>query len=380
MKLFYISSQFVEERQPAGMIQMLYTAREFRRSLGDNFSFIVRGVSDKAIMNAWELPYKVSSCPFRARILFYIFWLPIFWVKQNRLSSKEVLARQGKILYCLDWHAAIAGILYKKIFGYKIAIEYHDPPFGSWKDRVIVRFCDYLLPTTYALKNYLSRIDEKTKQKSWVIPNGIDLEKFANTFSKEECRKKLGLDQNKKIVLYSGNFVARKGIYVLAKAAEFLPDDMLLVMIGGHDPDSISEFKQKIVEKGNIFVGGYKPHDEIPLWIGASDVCVAPNSKSTETEQGRAAIDWTSPMKVFEYMAAKRPIVCSDIPAMREILDSETVIFVEPDNPKALADGIKEALMSREKADRLVKNAFERVSRNTWEKRSVNILKIFENK
>ena len=85
-------------------------------------------------------------------------------------------------------------------------------------------------------------------------------------------------------------------------------------------------------------------------------------------------------MKVFEYMAAKRPIVCSDIPAMREILDSETVIFVEPDNPKALADGIKEALMSREKADRLVKNAFERVSRNTWEKRSVNILKIFENK
>jgi glycosyltransferase involved in cell wall biosynthesis len=371
MKLFYISSQLVDVRRPAGVIQMLYTVREFQKSLAERFVFVLRRVEDKEVMASEGIPYQESGCPFRARVLFYLVWLPWFWVKQGRIQEQ-------KILYCLDWHVAVAAILYKKIFKYKIAIEYHDPPFGSWKDSLIVRYCNFLLPTTRAMKQYLIGINQRAEQKSWVIPNGIDLDRFANIPPKEECRRKLDLPLDKKIVLYSGNFVARKGIYVLAEAASLLDKEILVVLIGGHDPDSISEFKEKVGERKNILVGGYKPHDEIPYWIGACDVAVAPNSANAETEQGEAAIKWTSPMKIYEYMAAGRPIVASDIPAMHEIIDEESAILVEPDSPKALAEGINAAIQDKEKTDRLVAKAFENVKEHTWEKRNEKIFHIFE--
>ena len=44
------------------------------------------------------------------------------------------------------------------------------------------------------------------------------------------------------------------------------------------------------------------------------------------------------------YMASKRPIVASDLPTIREILNEENAILVEPGNPKALAEGIEKVL------------------------------------
>ena len=366
MKLFYVSSQFVQERQPAGMIQMFYTSREFRKILGDDFKLVVRGVEDKFLMDQWRLGYEVSRCPFRARIIFYIFWMPVFWARQK--SGKE-----NKVLYCLDWHVAIAGILYKKFFGYKIAVEYHDPPFGSWKDWIITRFCDYLLPTTQAMGNYLVATNKLAQGKIFVASNGIDIDKF-NISNKESSREVLGLPIYSRIVLYSGNLVARKGIYTLLESAGMIEGGAIVMFVGRSDYSVLKDLKDRAKGNPNIQFKGDRPHEEIPLWLKAADVVVAPNSQSAETSQGIAAIKWTSPMKVFEYMSSRRPMVVSDIPAMRELLDDSMAVFVEPDNPKALAEGIDKLLSDKEKVEEITKNAYDKVKNLTWEKRAEAIL------
>lgn len=371
MKIIYISSQLIEEVKTAGVLQLLYTAREFERKLGRDFLLVVRKVTDTSAMEREGIAnFKESGCLFRARILFYLFWLPLFWIRQRGSQEK-------RILYCLDWHVAIAAILYKFFFGYKIAVEYHDPPFRSWKDWVITRFSDYLLPTTSAMAEYLERIFAGAKKKISVVPNGIDIERFSRVPSKNECRKILGLPQDKKTVLYSGNIVGRKGMYVLLDAASFFDDSILIVFIGGTDENAIRALRERAREKKNVLIMGYRRHEEIPYWICAADAVVSPNSVDAKTFQDKAAIYWTSPMKIFEYMAGRRPIVASDTPAMRELLSERNALLVSPDNAEALAEGIKKILNDSGYADRIVEQAFSEVQNYTWEKRAEKISAFF---
>ncbi|MBI1888945.1 MAG: glycosyltransferase family 4 protein [Candidatus Spechtbacteria bacterium] len=368
MKILYISSQSIERVKAAGVIQLLYTAREFERKLGKKFFLVVRKITDRSAMEREGIShFKESGCPFRARIFFYLFWLPLFLARHGRSEEKQVL-------YCLDWHVAIAAIFYKLFFGYKIAVEYHDPPFRSWKDWMIAHFCDYLLPTTSAMAEYLSSVSRGARKKIAVLPNGIDMQRFAHACSQDECRNILGLPHDKKIVLYSGNIVERKGMHVLADAASFLSNSILVVFIGGTDENAIMALRERAKEKKNVLIMGYRPHEEIPYWMCASDVVVSPNSLDAKTFQDEAAIYWTSPMKIFEYMASRRPIVASDTPAMRELLNERNALLVPSDNPKALAEGIKKILNDTDYADRIVKQAFDEVQNYTWEKRAEKIL------
>ncbi len=83
-------------------------------------------------------------------------------------------------------------------------------------------------------------------------------------------------------------------------------------------------------------------------------------------------------MKIFEYMASKRPIITTDLPSLREVLiEGETALFTPPGDPKALAMAIKQLFNPSESrlSEALAENAFVEVSKKyTWEKRAVRIL------
>ncbi len=79
-------------------------------------------------------------------------------------------------------------------------------------------------------------------------------------------------------------------------------------------------------------------------------------------------------MKMFEYMVARRPIVASDLPSLREVLNEENAFLVKPDDAEALAKGIKEILEDSQLAENLANKAFQDVQKYSWAKRVENIL------
>lgn len=203
-------------------------------------------------------------------------------------------------------------------------------------------------------------------------PNAVDTDDFDVSIPTEQARKELGISLDKKIIVYTGHLYGWKGVDTLAEAARLLPLDFEVIFVGGtsHDVDS---FLKKYGDVKNIQVVGHKPHAQIPLWQKAADVLVLPN-----TGKEKISLYYTSPMKLFEYMASKKPIVASDIPSIREIVDESSVAFFKPDDAVSLRD----ALILCVKGDRshIVENAFSLVQNHTWHKRAERIVRFMKQK
>ncbi len=205
--------------------------------------------------------------------------------------------------------------------------------------------------------------------KSFYEPNAVEIEEFDIPVFKEEARRKLNLSINKKLVVYTGHLYSWKGADTLAHAATLLTDDYSVLFVGGTKHD-LKRFKDEFGSITNVQFIGHRPHPEVPLWQKAADVLVLPNTAKEDISKY-----YTSPMKLFEYMASKRPIVASRIPSIVEILNDENAVLVEPDNHKALSDGIMKVLNDGSLSKRLNSKAFKDIQFHSWHARALRIMK-----
>jgi glycosyltransferase involved in cell wall biosynthesis len=143
-----------------------------------------------------------------------------------------------------------------------------------------------------------------------------------------------GLDQPTSVlrVGYVGHLYPGKGMELIAAMAPRCPSAEFHV-VGGTAQD-IAHWQSILSSVGNIRFHGYVPHRETPGYLQAFDVVLAPYGRRVETF-GSTDDDisrWMSPLKIFEYMAAGRAIICSDLPVLREVLDEgKTALFCSPD-------------------------------------------------
>lgn len=203
-----------------------------------------------------------------------------------------------------------------------------------------------------------------------ISPDAVDLKLFGQPCNQRDARQQLNLPQDPFLCAYTGHLYGWKGIGTLVDAAQFLPRDAMIYCVGGTDND-ISKFQNLKIKNGwkNIVFVGRKPHTEMPHWLCAADILLLPNS-------GKEAISrlYTSPMKMFEYMAAGRAIVASRLPSITEILSDANAELVEPDNPRALADGIMRLKHEPIRAERLAKQARQDAAKYSWDAKAKTML------
>jgi len=274
-----------------------------------------------------------------------------------------LLLKKADIIYTRDKFLLPLCLLKKNI-----VYEAHDFPKNYFLYLPFLNRLRGMVVITHKLEEFFVK-NGIPKNKILVAPDGVDLEKFDIKENQEECRKKLNLPLDKKIVLYTGHLYEWKGATTLAASSVSLDEDTFIIFVGGTKED-IERFKSEILNlKSKIWVVGHRPHGEIPYWLKAADVLVLPNSAKEEISKF-----WTSPIKMFEYMASKRPIMASDLPSIREILNENNSILVEPDNPEVLAEGIKNALENFEFSASIANQAFQDIQNYTWQKRVKKIL------
>ncbi len=292
----------------------------------------------------------------------------IAFLVKNYFSAKalvrEALRENYDIYYTRDEH--IAYILIKK--NKNVIFECHR---FSNKKKAFYPHLRKIVAISDGLKEDLVKNGVK-ESNIFVARDGVDLAEFAIDVSKKDARIKTGLPPDKKIAMYTGHLFEWKGAGVLLETARQCRE-FLFVFIGGTDYD-INKFKKRAEGFDNVLILGHKLHKEIPVFLKASDILVLPNSAQEEISKF-----YTSPLKLFEYMASGRPIVASNLPSIAEVLNEKNSVLVKPDNEEALAEGIKKMLSDSVLSTNLARKALEDVQEYTWQKRADKILNKFFN-
>lgn len=264
-------------------------------------------------------------------------------------------------------------IFFSSFFFKNTFYEVHDFPerkMGFY--RALFRNLRYVLVTNRWKEREVKSVFNVPSDKIICERNAVDVKEFDIQITKEDARKKLGLPLSASIVVYTGHLYGWKGVDVLAEAARLLPPEILVVFVGGTVSD-VKSFKDKYQSIQNISILGHKDHSEMPLWQKAADVLVLPN-----TAKDMISKYYTSPMKLFEYMASKRPIVASNIPSVTEVLNDSNSILVHPDDAKDIAQGIEKILKSEKEGVLLAEKAYRDVLQHTWERRAERIIQFID--
>ena len=286
----------------------------------------------------------------------------LFIVSRHACGKKIILTRDE-----------LSGWLLR-LFGYPVFFDLHGfPARKSWLWVRMMRAMTGLIVTSPAKVARCRDLLGVPVEKITVAPNGFDPALFNFQEDKIILRQRLGLPQTSPTVVYTGHLYDWKGAYVLADTAKLLPW-ATFVFVGGM-PWDIEHFRKKYGNERNIVIKGYEPHAKIPLYLKAADVLVLPNSRVSNDRIFAAHSESdTSPIKMFEYMASGTPIVASDLPSIREVLNEKNAILVNSDDTRALAQGIRTAFDNIVFSRALSQKAFDDAKNYTWAKRAEVIM------
>jgi len=164
-------------------------------------------------------------------------------------------------------------------------------------------------------------------------------------------------------------------VRTLIEAHRITGERAWLVIVGGSPQRRhLEELKVLVASLGlrRVILTGFVPPVQVPAYLQAADLLALPNSGAAEISRL-----YTSPLKLFEYLASGRPVIASDLPSIREILTHGlNGWLVPPDDPPALAAGITTLLDAPDLGSALARQGRAIARQHTWLKRAEGLMEL----
>lgn len=200
------------------------------------------------------------------------------------------------------------------------------------------------------------------EDKIFIAPDAADEEKFSCSTN---------FNQKTLVCGYIGNCFPGKGVEILKPLSDMVENNSIEVY-GASEKD----FNER--EYRGLKLNGRIPYASVPAAMSSFQVALLPNQPQVIMRDGSDIGKYTSPMKLFEYMASGKAIIASDLPILREVLEHENnALLVPHDNPAEWAKAIMRLEMDRDLAKRLGESAKKCFLRKySYRSRAENILSV----
>lgn len=301
---------------------------------------------------------------------FDISWIPIkiAYYIQTLFSALTLVLyaryyeNDGDIFYARDYWT----LFLLSFFGHQPVAEIHDYRFKK-KRGFVQTILNHSRKIIVNSKGTLELLKEHylfDESKAIVVANGVDLDFFAINETPDEVRRALKMPLGT-IIGYTGRLEAAgidKGVGLLIEAMSLMKcPDTFLYVVGG--PNNQAEALKNMVRELNlnkrVICTGHVHHAEIPRYLRAMDIVVIPLASNQHALT-------TSPIKLFEYLAAGKVIVASDLPSLKEIISSKEAIFFKPGDADNLAGQLDQIISNPSLATELAHNSLKRAEQYSW--------------
>jgi glycosyltransferase involved in cell wall biosynthesis len=210
-----------------------------------------------------------------------------------------------------------------------------------------------------------------------VAADGVDLTRYANLPAAPEARLRLEMLQSRQTCFtagYTGHLYTGRGGELMVELAARHPDISFL-LVGGEQPD-IARLQAQADNRrlDNVILTGFIPNADLPLYQAASDVLLMPYQKHVAASSGGDIAAYLSPMKLFEYLACGRTILSSDLPVLREVLNPDNAVLLDPEDIESWSTTLRLLQNDPQRREILGEHARRDASFYTWEARARAIL------
>ena len=255
--------------------------------------------------------------------------------------------------------------------GRPVAVEVHHPFAPTRVEHALLDRlsrmpnCLGLVAISHALKDRLVHDHPDFDGRVLVAPDAADV---MPAQASDESGRRQGFH-----VGYVGSLYAGKGFLRIVAIAQAMPWATF------HVVGEIEQLRKRGIDVGdlprNLTLHGHQPPKAMARILNAFDVVLAPYRREVKPHSALDVAPWMSPLKLFEYMAARKPIVASDLPVIREVVaHGETAWLSSPDDDDAWVQALTRLHAEPEMAQKLASNAYALWQRHyTWDARAAAI-------
>jgi glycosyltransferase involved in cell wall biosynthesis len=378
MKILYIARTVIPSRT-ANSLHVMKMCQALAKN-GHNVNLLLLSENNSALLPFEDVYkfYAVDNC-------FHIIHVPVLSVQGSRIrflfssigAVGSIIRKVKKINPDLVYGRYIFGCCASAFIGKKVVFESHFPVWygvlGGLSFRLLLKLRGFkkLVLISQALKDtYLAKYKNLDPLKVLIAHDAAD--KVTNW---QVCDQWPGRSDALQVG-YVGHLYQGKGIEVIAAIAHRLPD-VDFHIIGGLEHD-ITHW-QGVISEDNVFFHGFISQDKLSPYINSLDVCLLPNQKKalaygSNNGHSQNISAYTSPLKLFEYMAHKKAIISSDLNVLREVLNERNSVLVIPDDIHEWKNAIVK-LKNAELRKKIGQAAYsEFIDKYTWDIRARRVI------
>lgn len=336
MKINYISSSTIPSSE-ANAVHVMKMSQAIAKE-GIRLSLFSRtNKSNTSVINDYN-KYGVENCFKMKKIkvpgikylnnIYYSLKILLFLIKEEIRNNDSDPVYYGRDLLAL----ALISLFKRNVY-----YEAHSPP-NKFSTNLLIKFLfrrknfKGLVVISKALKDeFINRYDIHFPVS--ILHDGADIVEVENNHEV----------QDKVRIGYTGSIYKGRGIELIVAMAKRLPEYTFSI-IGGTREQIINLYEGKISLPKNLEIVGRVEPREIPHWLEKMSVVLAPYQKKVSVANSQIDTSkWMSPLKVFEYMASGKAIICSDLLVLKEVLiDYHNCLLVDPESVDDWIDAINE--------------------------------------